>query len=270
MNNIIGFIGTGNMGSALLRGIVKSKVIEAKNIYIYDKDIIKTNNLRDELKVNVSRNIKELIESTNIIILSVKPNIIDFVLEECKESFNENKILVSIAVGIKIKRYKKYVGDNVRIIRVMPNTPALIGEGVSVLSKCNLTSDDDLNIIVDLFKSVGIVQILKEDLMNEITALTGSSPAYVFMFIKAMADEAVKSGIPKEIAIKLAAKAVLGSAKMVLETDIDPNILKEQVCSPGGTTIEAVQVLEKGGFEKLIGKAMAKCTKRAIEISNKK
>jgi pyrroline-5-carboxylate reductase len=261
----VGFIGTGNMGAAMIRSIAKSS-LNIGEIFIYDVDVEKLNVLKNDTGAVVLGSSAEVVEKSDVIILAVKPNTIKTVLETCVQKFDNNKILVSIAVGIPIKLYKDIIGRDKKVIRTMPNTPALVGEGMTLISYDNNINDQDLKVVKSLFETLGKVDTLDEKLMSEVTALTGSSPAYVFMFIEAMADAAVLSGIPRNMAYKWAAQAVLGSAKMVLETGKHPGELKDQVCSPAGTTIEAVGALEKNGFRYSVIEAMDRCTKRAREI----
>ncbi len=262
----LGFIGIGNMGSAMIRSIAKSPNLPIRGIYIYDIDTEKMNALKNDTGAEILKSGAEVVEKSDVIILAVKPNMVKTVLEESIDKFDDKKILVSIAVGLPIKLYKDIIGNNRKVIRTMPNTPAQVGEGMTLISYDNNISEDDLKIVRPLFETLGKVDTIDEKLMSEVTALTGSSPAYVFMFIEAMADAAVLSGIPRGMAYKLAAQAVLGSAKMVLETGKHPGELKDQVCSPAGTTIEAVSALEKNGFRYSIIEAMNECTKRAREI----
>ncbi|HEY9062436.1 MAG TPA: pyrroline-5-carboxylate reductase [Pseudobacteroides sp.] len=266
MDISLGFIGAGNMGAAMVKSIAKSGLIKPGNIYIFDVDTDKVNTLKSETGINVLGSAGEIVKKSDLIILAVKPNLVKIVLDACKESFNSDKILVSVAVGLPISLYKGILGSDKKVIRTMPNTPALVGEGMTLVSFDNNISKDDLGLVLPLFETMGKVEVLDEKLMSEVTALTGSSPAYVFMFIEAMADAAVLSGIPRNLAYKLASQAVLGSAKMVLETGKHPGELKDQVCSPAGTTIEAVSTLEKNGFRYAIIDAMNECTKRAREI----
>jgi len=265
----LGFIGTGNMGSALIKGIGKSGLIFPENIFVFDKQMEKAEELKKDFDLNVMKSTEEVVENSDIIILAVKPNIVKQVLEPCKSLFNGKKLLVSVAVGIPIKFYKDMLGEDRKIIRTMPNTPALVGEGMTLISYDNNIDEADLNLVVSLFETVGKVEVLDENLMSEVTALTSSSPAYVFMFIEAMADAAVLTGIPRNLAYKLAAQAVLGSARMVLQTGKHPGELKDQVCSPAGTTIEAVASLEKNKFRYAIIEAMNECTRKAKEIGKK-
>ncbi len=255
------------MGSAMIKAVVSKKVVNPSDVLAADADGDKLRKIAAETGIQTEQRNIEVVRKSDIIILAVKPNVVGSVLEECKSDFGGGKILVSFAVGIPIRFYKKILGDSAKIIRTMPNTPVLVGEGMTLLSCDSCVSAEELAAVRRLFDCVGKTEILDERLMNEVTALTGSSPAYVFMFIEAMADAAVMSGIPRNLAYKLAAQSVLGSAKMVLETGRHPGELKDQVCSPAGTTIEAVAALEKNGFRYAVIEAMNKCAKRAVEIS---
>ena len=263
----LGFIGTGNMGSALIKGISAAGLLKANDIYITDIDADRATQLSKETGVNFLKSNSEIVEKSDIIILAVKPNIVDIALSDCKDKFDSKKILVSIAAGVPTKKFKGIIGEDKKVIRVMPNTPALVGEGMTLLSKCNKVTDDELKTVQGLFDCVGKTELLNEDLMSEVIALTSSSPAYVFIFIEAMADGAVLSGIPRPLAYKLAAQAVFGSAKMVLETGKHPGVLKDQVCSPAGTTIAAVASFEKNAFRSSVIEAMNACTERAQELA---
>lgn len=265
MNIKIGFIGAGNMGSAIIKGISAKKLLNSENIFISDATPAKAAQLAGEVGANTCGNV-ELTKACDIVFIAVKPNYVREVLDEIKPYFDENKLLVSIAVGIPLSFYKYVLGESTRVIRVMPNTPALVGEGMSLISYEEEVTEEDVKNVKTLLGCTGLVEVLEERLMNEVTALTGSSPAYVFMFIEAMADAAVQSGIPRALAYRLAAQSVLGSAKMVIDTGKHPGELKDQVCSPAGTTIDAVYSLEKNGFRGIVMEAMGKCTDKAREI----
>lgn len=262
----LGFIGTGNMGTAMIKSIVKSGKVPAERIFLFDVDKDKLKALCRETGTTAVESSEEVIQKSDVIILAVKPNMVKTVLEPLKGLFNENKLLISVAVGIPIKFYKSILGNDVKIIRTMPNTPALVGEGMTLVSTDGTVKEEEIQTAISLFECCGKAEQLDEKLMSEVTALTSSSPAYVFMFIEAMADAAVLSGIPRNLAYKLASQAVLGSAKMVLETGRHPGQLKDDVCSPAGTTIEAVASLEKDGFRSAVIEAMNECTKKAKEI----
>jgi pyrroline-5-carboxylate reductase len=269
----LGFVGTGNMGSALIKSLVKTNFLPADKISMFDVDKNKMEQLKNETGINYFGTAKELVQWSDIIVLAVKPNILKNVLEELKPVIDGKKVIVSFAVGIPVSFYEDIIGTDKKIVRSMPNTPAMVGEGMTLICHNPNVTELEFGIVKQMFDCAGKCESLNEKLMNEVTALTGSSPAYVFMFIEAMADGAVLSGIPRDMAYRLAAQAVLGSAKMVLETGLHPGILKDQVCSPGGTTIEAVNALEKNGFRYTVMDAMNECTKKARfigEIYNKK
>jgi pyrroline-5-carboxylate reductase len=262
----IGFIGAGNMGTPMIKSIIRAGIVPAGNITVNDRDRSRLALLKEETGILPAQTNREVVEASDIILLAVKPNVVKVVLEECNGCFDERKILITIVAGLPLKLYKEILGTNRKIIRTMPNTPAMVGEGMTVISYDSVLTEADLKAVMPIFESFGKVEVLEEKLMSEVIALSGSSPAYVFMFIEAMADAAVLSGIPRGLAYKLAAQTVLGSAKMVLETGKHPGELKDQVCSPAGTTIEAVASLEKNGFRSAIIEAMSECTKKAREL----
>lgn len=262
----IGFIGTGVMGTAMIKGIIGANIINPSDIYVFDLDKTKLQALSEELGVNAVAGATEVVQVCEYIILAVKPNVVKIVLEDIKNVFSEEQLIISIAAGIPLKTYKNVLGDDKKVIRAMPNTPAIIGEGMTLISFDQCVQTEDINDAMAILGSLGKVECLDEKLMNEVVALTGSSPAYVFMLIEAMADAAVLSGIPRQTAYRLASQAVSGSAKMVAETGKHPGELKDQVCSPGGTTIEAVATLEKTGYRSSIIEAMNDCTKKAKEL----
>ena len=277
----IGFIGTGFMGEPILRGMAREKntvcdmksmlniADDIEDILIFDINYEKARALSEELGVCAAASNRELTEKCNVIMLCVKPDMVNIVLEEIKDLFSNDKLLITIAAGIPIKAYKNILGDDAKVIRTMPNRPALINEGVTVYAYDECVSDEDTKFAEKIFSKVGMVEFLPEKLMNAAIGLMSSSPAYVFMFIEAMADAAVKDGIPREMAYRLAAGAVQGSAKMVNETNTHPAVLKDAVCSPGGTTIEALKVLENKGFRSAVMEAMGECTRKANILGEK-
>lgn len=264
----IGFIGCGNMASAMIKGIVKAKLIESKNIIAGDPDKNKLEKIKEETNILIGKNNFDIVENSDILFLSVKPNKYKDVISEIKESINENTIIITIAAGITLENTESFLESKERkIVRVMPNTPALVGEGMSALCPNKNVTDEELEEIKKIFQCFSKVEVIEEVHMDTVTALTGSSPAYVFMFIEALADGAVLKGLPRDKAYKMAAQAVYGSAKMVLETGKHPGSLKDDVCSPGGTTIEAVYVLEKGGMRAAVIEAMEKCVDKAKNMN---
>ncbi len=238
----LGIIGIGKMGKTLLEGALK--IIEKENIIIYD---INKNLLEQQVsnyKVTQATSNSDLIKKSKIILIAVLPQVIDNVLKEIAADLQDNHIIISIAAGISIDYIYKYIKKEIGIVRVMPNTPALVGEGATALSHNNKLSEVDLNWVKQLFQAVGIVVQLDEKHLDAVTGLSGSGPAYIFIIIEALADGGVKMGLPRDTAIKLATQTVLGAAKMVLSTGMHPAALKDKVASPGGTTITAIHQLE--------------------------
>ncbi len=261
----IGFIGSGNMASALANGFISSKKVLPEEIFISDRTL-ETLEKWEKTGVNTTLDNKIVCKESDCVIFAVKPNVLPLVLDETKD-FLKNKLVLSIAAGTTIKAIEEIIGSNAKIIRCMPNTPAQVGCGMTVMSPNSFVSANEAEEARQLFECVGSAIILEEKYINAATALHGSSPAYVYMLIEAMANSGVKYGIPKNIAIALAAKAVEGSAKMVLETKRHPAELKDAVCSPGGTTIAAVMELENNGFLSSISSAIDACIKKADEMS---
>ncbi len=266
MGKKIGFIGIGNMGTPLVKGLIHSGTAVPDETYVYDVDRNKGEELNKELGIRVAKDNVELVRECDYILLAVKPAYVKQVLESVKDVFTPEKVLVSIAVGITINTLKSLLGKDAKVVRAMPNLPVMVGEGMTLICYGNNLTDSERKIACSIFAGSGRVDELEERLMSEITSVTSSSPAYVFLLIEAMGDGAVQQGIPRKNAYKLAAQAVLGAAKMVLETGLHPAELKDQVCSPAGTTIEAVYTLEKNGFRHMVMEAMNECTRRALEI----
>lgn len=259
-------IGAGNMSTALVDGIVKKGVVPAEDICVTDTDDAKIEKAKSK-GLNATKDNTEAAKNADVIIIAVKPNVYPTVVKELSELENKDeKIFVSIAPGIKIEQIKTWLSFDAKVIRTMPNTPAMVGEGMTVLCYEEPVTEEDYKKVNALFEAVGRVELMSETLLNSVVSVSSSSPAYVYMFIEAMADAAVHDGIPRAVAYELAAQSVLGSAKMVLETGKHPGELKDMVCSPGGTTIRAVQVLEEEGFRSAVIKAMLACTKKANNI----
>ena len=270
MKNLkIGFVGTGNMGSALIKGIIDVNLIASENILAYDTNRSKLEKFSETYNLTIKNNLKDTVESSDVIILAVKPNNIKDILESIKMSLTKEKIFISVVVGASISFYEKTLGNDKKIVITMPNTPALVREGMTLYSCNKNMADKDVELIQKIFDSIGLSDQIEESLMNQVTSLTASSPAYVFMLIEAMSDAAVLSGLSRDLSYKWAAQAILGSAKMVLETGMHPAQLKDQVCSPAGTTIEAVKELEKNNFRSTVIEAMNVCTLKSNQISNK-
>ena len=259
----VGFIGCGNMGSSMVGGLIKSGFLKSEEIIVSTKTEASSKKLRDEFKVATTLDSKTVAKESETIILAVKPNMYKSVVEEIKSELTEDKLIITIAAGISIENMEEWLGDDLKIIRTMPNTPALVGQAMSAVCPNKNVSEEELKYCINIFESFGECEVLEEKYFDGFIAVAGSSPAYVFMFIEAMADGAVKLGIPRAKAYKMAAQSVLGSAKMVLDTGKHPGELKDMVCSPAGTTIDAVVELEKLGFRNSVIQAMDKCAEKS-------
>lgn len=259
MRRVFGFIGNGNMGRAIIDGIISAGIKPANEIIVSDIDAQGLDFVKNKYGVLTTTNNAETAEKSEVLFLAVKPNILYKVIEEIKEKVSADTLVVSIAAGQSTEKITGAFGKKIRLARVMPNTPALVGEGMAAISPNENALKSDLQTVKKIFDSFGKGEIVPEYMMDAVTAVSGSSPAYVFMFIEAMADAAVMGGMPRNQAYTFAAQSVLGSAKMVLETRMHPSVLKDMVCSPAGTTIEAVASLEKNGFRNAVIEAMKAC-----------
>ena len=268
MINTIGMIGTGNMGSAILRGIVDASYVKASQIIAFDASSRRMNELEEDIPgIQLARDCLEVAEKADLIILAVKPIYVKDVIGEIHSALN-GKAVLSIAAGWTVNMLENALyGTSATYMRVMPNTPALVGEGMTALCDNTTFSKEDFNYAKGIFDSIGKTKVLPERLFDGVVAVSGSSPAYVYMMIEAMADAAVKEGIPRVYAYEMAAQSVLGSALMVLSSGTHPAALKDAVCSPGGTTIEAVEELERKGFRAAIMDAMDACARKSRELS---
>ena len=244
-----------------------SNIVSANNILCSDPTDKKLKVLNDRYGVMVTTDNCEVASKVDILVLSIKPQFYEQVIKQIKDKVKENIIIVSIAAGQKIEYIKKLFEKDTKVVRVMPNTPALVGEGMSALCPCPIVLPNELDLICNIFNSFGKCEVLPEKLMDVVTAVSGSSPAFIFMIIEAMADGAVLEGMPRDFAYEFVAQAVLGSAKMVLETKKHPAQLKDMVCSPGGTTIEGVSILEESGLRSAVIKAVKAATKKSKELS---
>lgn len=267
--SLFGFIGVGNMGAAILKSCYKT--FGKDDIVYFDASEEKRLEISNQLKIKPEDSNTAVVNKCRYLILAIKPQHITSVLEEVKEVLTPEHVVISIAVGVNIKSIKSILGDSTKVVRAMPNTPALISKGTTgVTFSSEDFSDDEKEIIDRFFHSFGEYEVFSENLMNAVTCACGSSPAYVYMFIEALADSVVSYGIPRDKAYSLAASTVLGSAAMVLETGEHPGVLKDQVCSPGGTTIAAVKALEENGFRNAIIKATDACYNKAVSMSEEK
>lgn len=263
----IGFIGAGNMASAMIGGIVNSKLVEPNMVIASAYSQGTLDRIDANFGINTTKDSKKVTRTSDIVIVAVKPDIYDDILEEIKDFIDDNKIIVTIAAGKSIKDIESIIGEDKKIVRTMPNTPALVNEAMSSLSINKNINKEDLEAVTEVFNSFGNTEVVPEYLIEAVIGASGSAPAYVFLFIEAIADAAVIAGMPRPQAYKFASQAVMGSAKMVLETGKHPGELKDMVCSPGGTTIEAVKVLEEEGFRASVIKAICACIEKSKKMS---
>ena len=262
---LIGFIGMGNMGYAMLKGALA--VFEPEQIVFTCPDKSKCEEISKKTGVHFVESNVECANNAKYIVLAVKPQVYDIVLKNIHDVVTDEHVIISIAPGITIESLKTTLGPSRRIVRAMPNTPALVGEGMTGISyEPKDFSFEEKDLIHKFFTSFGRVEVVCENLMSAVVCASGSSPAYVYMFIEALADSVVQYGIPRKQAYEMVAQTVLGSAKMVLETGEHPGKLKDNVCSPGGTTIKAVAALEENGLRNALIKATDKCYEKCTSI----
>ena len=259
----IGFIGCGNMATAILKGILKSSEVAATDIIASAKSDKTREKIEKELGIQKADTNAQVVDFADVVFLAVKPQFLEGVLDEIKASVKEDQIFISIAPGKTLQWFADKLGEKTKVIRTMPNTPAMVGEGMTALCVNDLVTEEETALAVKLCNTFGKSEVIPEHLMDAVVGVSGSSPAYVFMFLEAMADAAVADGMPRAQAYKFAAQAVLGSAKLMLETGKHPGELKDMVCSPAGTTIQAVRVLEEKGLRSAVIEAQLECVKKA-------
>ena len=259
----LGFIGSGNMATAMMSGIIANGILQAEEIIAADLYAPSREQAKKNLGICVTESNIEVVEQAEVIVLSVKPQFYPAVINEIKDVIKPEQIIVTIAPGKTLAWLGEQFGHELKIVRTMPNTPAMVLEGMTgVCHNANVTKEE-LQYVCHILEGFSKVEVLGEHLMDVVTSVSGSSPAYVFMFIEAMADAAVADGMPRAQAYTFAAQAVMGSAKMVLELGKHPGELKDMVCSPGGTTIEAVRVLESKGMRSPVMEAMKACCEKS-------
>lgn len=267
MNKRIGFIGAGNMGEAIIAGLISGQIMPAAQISAFDRAPARLDKLKAQYGIHTVSEIQAAVTASDIIFIAVKPYAVADVLQSVKSALTKNQLLVSVATGVTIEAMEQVVGSEHKIIRAMPNTPALVNAGMSSLTPNANVDDEELAEVVQIFNSFGRTEVVPESMIHAVVGVSGSAPAYVFMFIEAMADAAVLAGMPRDQAYQFAAQAVSGSARMVLQTGMHPGVLKDMVCSPGGTTIEAVKVLEEKGLRAAVIEAVGSCIKKSVLIS---
>ena len=262
----LGIIGFGNMAEAILGGILESGFIAKEDVTASGKDETMLKKAAETYGIAVNEDNKKVVEGADVILLSVKPQIMAEVIEDIKEVCLQDTLIISIAAGKTKQWIEEHFGCAHKIVRCMPNTPALVGEGCTGICFSDSVTEDEKEYALKMFSCIGKAQEVPEKLMDVVVGVSGSAPAYVFMFIEAMADAAVEMGMPRKQAYEFAGQAVLGSAKLLLETGKHPGELKDMVCSPAGTTIAAVRVLEEKGMRAAVMDAVVKCIERSKEL----
>jgi len=262
----VGFIGGGNMGEALIKGLVAANLVPPEAIYVSDVRIERLRALDQQYGIQLLQDNAELVRQADVVILAVKPQIMAPVVRQISAAVTRKKLLISIAAGVSTMTIRAALGKEARLIRVMPNTPALVLEGVTAIAKADGLEPGDLDTAGEIFSAVGRVVTLDEDLMDAVTGLSGSGPAFVALVVESLADGGVKMGLDRVTAMTLATQTVLGAARLMLETGMHPGALKDMVSSPGGTSIAGVHALEEGGIRHTFILAVERATQRSREL----
>lgn len=262
----VSFIGLGNMASAILQGMLDENICKASDISGICHTEETARRVREQYGIEAYTELNDSVKKADMVILAVKPQVLDNIADSVKPYLNDKQTIVSVIAGKTIKTLSEKLGADKKIIRCMPNTPALVGEGVTGITCQNNVDDERLNDVVKIFYSLGKALVVSEPLLDTIGAVGGSAPAYVFMFMEALADAAVKHGMTRADAYEVAAQMTYGSAKLMLESRKHPGVLKDMVTSPGGTTIEGLEVLKKGGFEGLVMEAIDACMDKTKKL----
>jgi pyrroline-5-carboxylate reductase len=262
----IGMLGAGNMAGALIRGLLASKSVTAEQIGASDVRADHLQQLEAEYGIKTYVDNRQLATWANLVVLAVKPQVVDRVLDQMADAFAPDTLLVSIAAGVPIRSLEARLPSHVRVVRAMPNTAAIALAGATGIAPGSRATQDDIDVTQALFAAIGRSVVLDESLIDAVTGLSGSGPAYVMVMIEALADGGVKVGLHRDTALLLAAQTVYGSAKLLLETGEHPGRLKDMVTSPGGTAIAGLHTLESGGVRRTLIDAVESATKRAIEL----
>lgn len=261
----VALLGAGNMGQAILRGLIKTGAVPPDRVWVTTRRPERAKALAEAWGVNAAASNREAVEASDVTVLAVKPQILHGVVEEVRSALHD-RLTISVAAGIDTRRLESWLDAPARVIRAMPNTPASIGQGATALARGRYAQDADLAVAEALFQSVGRTAVVDEEHLDAVTGLSGSGPAYIFLIIEAFADAGVKVGLSREVAQELAAQTIMGSAQLLLETGEHPGRLKDRVTSPGGTAIAGLHVLEAGGLRTTIMDAVEAAARRAREL----
>lgn len=263
----IAFLGAGAMGEALMRGLLGAKVYRPEEIAVYDPDAARVGALAEALQIVPAPNAEQAAAGADVLLLAVKPQMVNAALAPLRATFSPQQTLISIAAGVPIQQLEANFAQPVPVVRVMPNTPALVGQGATAIALGTHAQEEQRQVAHRIFAAVGIAVDVEEKLLDAVTGLSGSGPAYVYVFIEALCDAGVKMGLPRAVSTRLAAQTVLGGAQMVLETGEHPGALKDKVTSPGGTTIAALHALESNAFRGAVYDAVEASTRRSRELT---
>jgi pyrroline-5-carboxylate reductase len=266
----LGIIGVGKIGSALLRRFISTNTVNETDVIIYDIDEMRLNERSNEFNVESAKNNISLVKSSHYILIAVIPQVIDTVLEEIGSFITQEQRIISIAAGVSLNHINKFINKSIGLIRVMTNTPALIGSAATAIAHNEYVKEEELTYVKKLFRAVGMVEQLEEKHLDAVTGLSGSGPAYIFIIIEALADGGVKMGLPRDVSQKLAAQMVLGSAKLLLETGKHPGELKDMVATPGGTTITAIHEIESAKLRATLIRAVEAATLKSRSLNSTK
>ena len=267
LNKKMALVGCGNMGSSLLRGILKAGLTPAKNITVVDVHTGKLDAIKKQYKVGATSDARVAVAGADIVILAVKPRTLNDVLDVIREVVKPAQLFVSIIAGVETSYIRDYIGKGNPVVRCMPNIAATVDCAASAIAGSPQATEDHMAVAEAIFGAVGEVVRVEEELLDAVTGLSGSGPAYIYMVIEALCDGGVKMGIPREIAMKLAVQTVLGAAKLVKETGAHPATLRDQVTTPGGTTISAVHELEERGLRAMLISAVVTATERSRALN---
>jgi len=262
----IAFVGAGNMAGALIRGLVGTSTVSADRIVASDPDQARLGALRSELGIRVTEDNAQAVHGATVVVLATKPQVFPKVLPGVAAALSPDALLISIAAGISTDIIERACPPGARVVRTMPNTPALVGAGATAISPGSHATDRDLELAETLFRSVGICVRVPESQLDAVTGLSGSGPAYVFAMVEALRDAGQGEGLPEETALQLASQTVFGAARLLLEQRESPEVLRERVTSPGGTTRAGLDALESAGFADAIVRAVQAATRRSVEL----
>lgn len=262
----IAFVGAGNMARALIRGLVGTATVNGEQIIAADPDQATLESLAAELDIRITNDNVEAVEDADVVVLATKPQVFAQMLPGISAVLGPAKLLISVAAGISTRLIERALPAGVRVVRTMPNTPALVGAGATAIAAGSQATDEDLELAETLFRSVGISVRVPEDQLDAVTGLSGSGPAYVFAFIEALRDAGVREGISEETALQLASQTVFGAARLLRDGKDSPEVLRERVTSPGGTTRAGLDALATAGFAEVISGAVRAATRRSVEL----